>query len=83
MTPTRRQRRLVRILKKTPTHTLTLGARVALGYDAGLRVGTIGGFVHGFGPQVEARVEWRDGLVSVIRLDALRHATRKEWRSKR
>lgn len=80
MTPTRRQRRLMRILNKRPTHTLTLGARVAVGYDAGLRVGVIQGFAHGLGPQVEARVEWRDGMATVIRLDALRHATRKEWR---
>lgn len=82
MTPTRRQRRLIRILKKAPTRTLTIGARVALGYDAGLRVGEIRGFVHGSRPQVEARIEWRDGLTSVIRLDALRPATRKEWRKK-
>jgi hypothetical protein len=84
---TRQQRRLVKRERRVVATVHALGAKVALGHGRGLRLGHIIGFVHhGFGdsaaPTPEARVEWRDGLSTVIRLDALRAPTRKEWRTR-
>lgn len=65
---------------RAPKHrTVTVGQRVTLGYGSGQRTGTIRGFVHDFGPTLEARIEWDDGLTTVVRLDALHpsHAHRK------
>lgn len=75
----RRQGRLIRREQRARFHTLREGMTVALGHGKGARVGRILRFHHDLGA-LEVRVEWSDGIITSIRPDALRRATRKERR---
>jgi len=75
----RRQGRLIRREQRARFRTLREGSVVALGHGKGARVGRILRFHHDLGV-IEARVEWTDGIITSVRLDALRVATRKDRR---